>query len=296
MTNRIYVIGQLNIDYIDSAKTLANQHANASSYPLVGGTAFNAAKALKGRNFEPIIIGKVGHDPHGYLIKQAIRAAGIGFIIQEDEARPTGCCRIVFSDPDHSCQYYKTCSDDANQFDLDYFKRACESIDKEDLVFLAGHFLRHTNPDEKKEFIDILSRKAGRIILDLVPHNIYQSISLAEFNEVVRDRASVIIAEFVSLWRLIAPGSLSQAPVDADWESLFANYKVDILVIRYGLGNISKQQIRQRQQHGPPLILEPERETGFANLKSEERRGFGDALTTDFLSEFLPFVDYKSSL
>jgi sugar/nucleoside kinase (ribokinase family) len=290
MTNKIYVIGQLNIDYIVSAKTLPNQHVSSGSTPLVGGTAFNAARALKDRNFEPIIIGKVGIDHHGALIKQAIREAGIGSIIREEEARPTGCCHIVFSDPDHSCEYYKTSPDDANQFDLDFFKHVCDVISKDDFVFLAGHFLRHRDTSEKKEFIDILARKAGRIILDLVPHNIYQSITLAEFNEIVRDRASVIIAEFITLWRLIAPDSLSQAPQEDDWESIFANYQAEMFVVRYGLGNISKQQIRQRPQHRPALILEPERDTGFANLKSAERRGFGDALTADFLSKFLPVV------
>ena len=290
MINRIYVIGQLNIDYIVPANTPAEQQASVTSSPLVGGTAFNAAKALKQRNFESIIIGKVGRDRHGDLIKQAIRTAGIGFIVKEEAARPTGCCRIVFSDPDQRCQYYKSSSDDANQFDLDFLKHACDRIDKEDLVFLAGHFLRHCNTSERKEFIDVLSRKAGPIILDLVPHNIYQDLTLAKFNEIVRDTASVIIAEFITLWRLIAPDSLSRAPEEADWESLFANYQAEILVVRYGPGNISKQQIRQRAQPGPPLILEPERDTGFANLNSEERRGFGDALTADFLSKFLPVV------
>ena len=290
MINRIYVIGQLNIDYIVPAGTPGEQHASLSSHPLVGGTAFNAAKALKDRNFEPVIIGKVGSDRHGDFIKQAIRSAGIDFIIKEEAAKPTGCCRIVFSDPDHSCRYYKSSSDDANKFDLDFLKQACDRIGKEDHVFLAGHFLRHRNTSEKRELIDVLARKAGAIILDLVPHNIYQDITLAEFTGIVRDTASVIIAEFVTLWRLIAPDSRSRAPEEVDWEALFANFQTGILVARYGAGNISKQQIRQRAPHGPALVLEPEKDTGFADLNPEDRRGFGDALTAAFLSKFLPLV------
>src|SRR6185295_17258004 len=126
---------------------------------------------------------------------------------------------------------------------------------------------------------------AASVILDVVPHNIYQRITLRQFNQIVRDRTNVIIAEFSTLMRLVDPTLVPGDPTEEDWELLSANYGTETFVIRYGAGNISKQQIRQRQGHDELQILEPELNTGFANLNPYERRGFGDVLTAEVISK-----------
>jgi sugar/nucleoside kinase (ribokinase family) len=291
MGTKIYVVGHLNIDHVVSEKDLLSPGAANELQPVIGGTAFNAAKAFKARDFEPIIIGKVGNDHEAYLIKEAIKKTRIEFIIKEEKSRPTGCCRVVFSEKDDSCRYYKSVSDDANQFDLDFLKDALKGLSKTDLVFLAGHFLTHSNINQSKEFIDTVSQKAARFILDVVPHNIYQKINLSQFNEVVRDKADVIIGEFTTMMKLGDPSFIPRPPAGNDWKVLFAKYQTKGLVIRYGLANISKQQVLKRRMDDDFEILEPEMDTGFAKLNPDQRRGFGDVLTADFISRFINVLD-----
>ena len=78
----------------------------------------------------------------------------------------------------------------ANDYDLDHLEQALQlsQIGASDLVFLVGHAFVRLGAAHAKKLIDMVSRTGARIILDVVPHNMYESITPDEFNRAIEDK------------------------------------------------------------------------------------------------------------
>jgi hypothetical protein len=76
-------------------------------------------------------------------------------------------------------------------------------------------------------------------------------------------------------------------PTDSDIHDIMANFKAKIIDIRYGEANISKQIICTRDKNGETFQILEKGSTGFDGCSLEDRKGFGDKLTTKTVVKYL---------
>jgi len=290
---RIFVVGDLNVDYnltIPKQKLSVGGIIDKPS-PVVGGTAFNAARAFKESGFESIIFGKVGNDHEGRQIISEIERSNIKALLAISEAAATGNCHLIFIENDIPRTIIQE-GNNANDYDTDNLAMAIglTDIGERDIVFVVGHPFVRFDREYAKKLIDIIAEKGAKIILDVIPHNMYEKVSLADFKYIVGDRAHVIIAEFSTLMRFLGRTNTSDKPSLHEIEEVVTQFSSQIssriLIIRYGEGNIEKQTVcRINPERSLLHIIEQELDTGYTRIPLVERRGFGDRLTAKFLSE-----------
>lgn len=371
----IFVVGDLNMDYIISPTSFPQSGILDKPKPIIGGTAFNAAVAFKDKGFEPIVFGKIGNDSDGQYIQQELESRSIKSLVGISEDRHTGTCSVIFVEGTKQRWLIKE-ENNANDYDLDYLKQSLHmsQIGSGDFVFLVGHPFVRLGIDHTKKLVDMISQTGAKMILDVVPHNMHESITFDQFNHVIEDKVSILIGEYNTLMQLAGCKVIQEHPTPDDMEALFGKFRSRVLVVRSGIGSISKQIVCKRIPHGatdlgaigvsgtksvflrelrttletyfndeelrtlcfdltvdydnlggegkagkareliahldrhgtihdllvrgmelrrqvswPRLasyqILE-DKETGYANAPIKEKRGFGDALTAGFLSEF----------
>jgi len=159
---RVFVVGDLNIDRFSMLRE-----------PAIGGTAYYVAVALKvAPGFEPIVFGKVGRDPQGASILQALGAGNIYSLIGEHESKATGEVHLTptgdLSLP-FQCIWDKR--NNANDYDESNLEQALvlSAIGSGDYIFLASYLfvqkLFVTN--EINAFIQHLNSSRARILLDI---------------------------------------------------------------------------------------------------------------------------------
>jgi 3,4-dihydroxy 2-butanone 4-phosphate synthase/GTP cyclohydrolase II len=282
----IFVVGDLNVDYLLSETNLLGQNVKNSPPPVVGGTGFNAARTFKYKGFEPIIFGKIGNDREGQLIRQELEKVKFRSLVQVSENKNTGRCHLYFDESKQERLLIKE-EHNANDYDLNRLKQALvhSGIGEKDHIFIVGHFLVRHNRDDARELMSLLSKTKARIILDVVPHTMHREMKLSDFNYAVGDNAHVIIGEYPTLMGLIEPKVEKDTPDNEDWVAMLKTFRSQFLVVRYGKGNISRQTICTRVGDSGFQILEDE-DTGYLYATSEEKRGFGDGLTADFLIKY----------
>lgn len=271
-------------EYSDSG-----QHLEMSN-PMVGGTAFNAALAFSQKGFFPIIIGNVGNDAEGQYIQKTIKEKKLSNIIHKNPNKPTGTCHIFYSDSGFKKgRHFIRNKNDANVYDLRFLTAALESVraEKDELIFIASDFFVRQDISDCQNMLEAISEKSTKVILDVVPHSIYKKLRLQEFKSIIDDRVYVMIAELKTLMRFFDKDYSKDSPQFEDWDRIFANFNPRFVVIRYGVGEISKQEIRKYSDTGKIMVLQAEINTGYEKLNNDfEKRGFGDILTANFLASY----------
>ncbi len=254
-----------------------------------GGTGFNAARAFKEQGFAPVVVGRVGRDPEATLVRRALVALGITALLGEDPSRPTGRCRINLNAA-HLPHRFEVNPDNANFFDREHFAASLSAAEAAgaDLAFVAFNLLRQLPATQAASFLELVRRGGRTLILDLVPHDLYERIELAELRSALGAGVDVLIAEFRTVMRFLEPRCERAEPTADDWQALFAHFPAAALALRWGVDNISHEEIRERLAGGSSACLAALPDTGYVQLPRELRPGFGDRLTARFVWRLLP--------
>jgi sugar/nucleoside kinase (ribokinase family) len=218
--SEILVFGHL---YVDS---LVESPSESAVTVQVGGTGFNAARAFKEQGFEPILIGRVGVDPEANLVRQALAELGIRALLGEDRSRPTGRCRILLNHAAHSPDRFAVNPGNANHFDGKFFAESLSSEEaaSADLGFVAFNLLRQVAAGKAASFLDLVRRGGRTLILDLVPHKIYETRDIADLKTALGPAVDVLISELRTLMRFLDPRFDRAEPRAEDWEALFSHF------------------------------------------------------------------------
>jgi GTP cyclohydrolase II len=288
--HRVLVVGDLNVDYVLPQGAIQGGGIADKGEPLVGGTAFNSACAFKEHGFQAIVFGKVGRDKHADMIKAELRRNRLTSLLGETSDFPTGQCLVFYLD-DEGDRFIVQEEQNANDYDLENLKQALRlaRLDEGDLVFLVGHEFVRSGPDKVKQLVDLVAARKTPLVLDVVPHNMYKSVPVEEFCAALGDNVHVLIGEFRTfmgfLGRKVAYGDEDAIPENADIERLFRQFPADVLVIRCGIGSISRQLICRRGRRDGVEWLE-NHPTGYERTPDSDKRGFGDRLTADLIDRF----------
>lgn len=249
----ILVIGDMNIDYVIPAAHLERIQGQilVMGEPSVGGTAINAATAFRDKGFEPVIFGKIGDDREGQLIRDEIERRKITTLAGVTKTKSTGSCFVIFErDTQQRLMIQESAKANANDYDLDNLALALQmcKLRHDHLVFVVGHFLVRLDLESAKLLIELLAQARARIVLDIVPHDMWRYIDYHSFIDVVDERIQVLVGEYDAFMRLLGHQNIKSQPDSDDWVELFRRYKAEILIVRYGMGNIAHQVICKRMR------------------------------------------------
>jgi hypothetical protein len=160
---------------------------------------------------------------------------------------------------------------------------------------MAGHFFTRYGIEHSRKLMETVLSTGARIILDVVPHDLYTDISQDDFNFVIRDDIELLIAEYRTLMALLGRipdcrKSDEDEPTDGEIQDIMKNFKAKTIDIRYGKANISRQMVCTRDKNGETFQIIERGDTGFDGCSLEKRKGFGDKLTAKTVKKYLTSV------
>ena len=289
---RVFVTGDLNIDSVVTGLALGGINRVAASPPTVGGSAYNAAVAFAATGLSTLLYGKVGEDDNGTRILSALERTRIHNLVSRDRARPTGTCTILFfrGDDQFRTIYYPCFS--ANDYDPEDVAAALHNarLLPTDFVFASLHMYDQTGQDAHRcrQFLDRLRSSGAQVIIDIVPHMIYERIDIRSLLSIVGAPIFMLIGEYRTFLRLVRgqSGDVPDSPCVEEFSLIVNSFPADCFDCRYGIGNISEQTVFRRGAGQKPEIVSRAK-TGYEALPDEQKRGFGDWLTAATLSTLL---------
>ncbi len=283
----VLCIGDLMCDYILYCDSL-DEGIFEKPEPIIGGTVINGAIALKNQGINSIVFGKLGNDAEAKLIVGFLKDHQIGFSLGSSNILNTGSVLLVYYKKENKrLMVYDT--NNSNDYDVGNLKSTLNSFKlcSKDIALLIGHPLYNFPSDYSKNIIDAISKFGLLIVLDVVPHNMYNKVDKDILNYIISDKVSVIISEYLTLMKILRVDVLSDRPSALEIDKIFSSFRISFLVLRFGgEGNIDIQMIVKRIDEDSFMVLE-ENCTGYSLLKNEEKRSFGDVLTAKFINKYL---------
>lgn len=265
--DKIAIISDLNLDYIWEEDKLDRI--------ILGGSAVNAARSFRKHGIQPFIIGSVGKDDESKKMRELLQEEHFQAILSENEY-PTGKCNIRFENSKRTTQSQK---DNANQYDeniIPYLKE----IEKDTGIFITTHFLKRALFENVKKLVDVLQKIENDIIVDIVPHRIYEYMNIQEFSELICFPIVLLICEAETILGLSGKSVSDNMDENCSHAiNILATYlDVKFVDLRCGEGNISWQYLYARDSNGAYKVLH-KKETGYSKIDEINRIGFGDELT-----------------
>ena len=132
----------------------------------------------------------------------------------------------------------------------------------------------------------MLRTSGARMIIDIVPHDIYQCLNLECLQKFLLGPVFAIVAEWHTLTNLVGIGLASDIPTRSDFELVCSALTAEYYLCRYGVGNISRELIF-RLSHTTLEQVGDARETGYEHVPDSQKAGFGDRLTCDAMRQIL---------
>jgi hypothetical protein len=125
------------------------------------------------------------------------------------------------------------------------------------------------------------------LIVDIVPHKLYEHLSLKQLKDMVGQPPFMWIAEFITFLGLIDRNQARDHPGNEDEPTL--GYLIAIasafagryIVCRFGMGNISDEVLFDTAIG--PCGTSIRRDTGYQTLPENDKPGFGDRLTAELI-------------
>ena len=298
---KILVLGDLNIDVIFESIQLG-QNKPANPEKVVGGVGVNASLAFKNENFIPIIHGKVGNDYYGKIIIDKLIREEVLSLIEIDDKKPTCLCNILyFSNND----YLRTIFYDnynANDYDINALIKVISEINLNisDYIYLPLYLIPQVNYDLNYcyKYYSILKKSKAKHIIDIVPHKLYDFISIKEFCFIFNNAVFVIIGEYKTFMNLIDTDLVigeCDSPSDLEYLTISENFHSKYYVCRFGEGSISLQSVFFVDNNSNIIFIEKNINTGYTSLlNSSLKRGYGDILTAKTLKKIISFDKIKN--
>jgi sugar/nucleoside kinase (ribokinase family) len=255
-----------------------------------GGSALIFCLKAAEAGFTNFLLSKVGDDLTGQKIREEIRRHPlIEFPESLAAEQPTGHAVIV---RDRSQVRLLVNNEDNANFhlqttDVEGFAReiaACKAL------HVSGYCLKersHPRFQATLQAMEIARRgQDGRkpaVILDVVPHRIYENFSFPEFHAITQN-VDILVSEVATLRRFLGLGDRSET-IDRElaFETLTkASQVYQNLVLRFGPSGCDSQ-IAWRRGDRQSEYLE---DSGHSRLDPARQRGFGDILTLNALKNF----------
>ena len=272
--DKIAIISDINIDkiWVDSKLTTIR----------LGGCAVNAARSFQKRFVQPIIIGSVGKDEEAITVKNLLEKEHFRYLLNSSEY-PTGVCNITY---DNGVRNTKSQKCNANQYDCNVAK-ALTQIDDDAYIFITTHFLLRACNEDRTKMLKTLKNLKNKIIVDIVPHRIYEKINFQKFIDQFSFPIFLLIAEAETILYMNNKYQKEYNNLDeiCNIAIKYIETKLDVqyVALRCGTGNISWQYLYRRNDVGR-FILYKKINTGYETLDLEEGIGFGDELTANTLN------------
>ncbi len=285
----VFVTGDLNVDHVATNVVLGGITRVAHNPPTVGGSALNAAFALRAAGFHSVVFGKVGADADGDHILSALSTHQIQCFVNRHNSRPTGSCNIIYFEGEkYPRTIYYACGN-ANDYEIDSLDEALRAaaLTQNDFVFSPLHLYDQTDGDRNhcRAFFHKLRSSGARVIVDVVPHGIYELLDAMTLVDIIGGPVFVMIGEYRTFMNLTA-ACADDMPTQADCDRIAQHFESTYFLCRFGIGNISRELVFRRTATGADII-EAAAETGYESLPDVEKRGFGDRLTASTLKRIL---------
>ena len=289
---KVFVTGDLNLDCIWRAVSFGGISRVPPPILQVGGSAYNAAAAFNRAGFQAILFGSVGTDQNGDLILDSTAKQGVATFVTRHASKPTGTCNLVYFEGDKHLRSVFYPHPNANIYDIGALRKALHfaTLRADDLIFSPFHLFEQLDHSHYKcqEFLQTLTDAGSRVIIDLVPHTLYESLTADELNDMIGGPIYMFIGEYHTFLGLLGrrPSSGMLSPTYTDCELVANAFRADYFVCRYGIGNIS-QQLLFRSAKGRLLDVGRPTSTGYEEVSASDRCGFGDRLTAETLHTLL---------
>lgn len=288
----LVVLGDVNMDYLVRA-SLPFPFSSVRENGLIcweeidevpGGTGLNFCAFAAEDGYRGLIIGKVGSDPAGMAITGWLTARGVDVPERWTNARPTG--KAIIMRDSSGVRMVINNSFNANHAltvaDIDAHLAALQTCR---MVYVSGYNISDpgsARQDATLRAMALAQAGAGSpaVVLDVVPHRIYEKLSFAQFREMTR-QVDILISEIATMRRFLGLGSSSELIDDAlakdTAEQVAAHYPRAAL--RYGPSGCDHEILIDAEagafvQHA----------TGHHEIA--DKRGYGDRLALAALRTF----------
>ncbi len=289
--NTVVIISDLNVDKVlylhDDGKFCG---FNEGIREMTGGCAFNSACIFKKENLDPVILGSVGEDLEGKHILKDLEENDLKAFIYISN-RPTGKSQLLYRNGNR-----EICSEceNANEYDsriavmLDAMR-----LSEKNLVYITTHILIRGMKENVFAIVNSIYKTHAKIVIDIVPHNIYNCTTWKFFCEVFNRPVFMVICELKTILLLHSQCNYTIGEEDLVDDQIFdaileevysSNLDIKYLVLRYGYQNIGKQRVYENR--GGKFCLRSDEETDFKNLEPEKCRGYGEVLTAKLLKKY----------
>lgn len=290
----IAVFGDINVDSVATVNLpfrFADLVDNGviTWLPLVdvpGGSGLNFARFAREAGYSALLVGRVGDDLAGRLVSEWLASSGILAAVSVSARSATGRALIARDQRDVRLLVNNDVSANADLSPSD-IEGHWDDIAGSGMIYISGYCLMDREVCRYKATRDLLARLADRgpgsrprIVFDVVPHRIYETMGFEEFAEITRG-VDILISEVATMRRFLGLGSRAET--------------VDTACAGETLAALKRRYPRSILRYGPSGCDEEllwdgttgrscQRETGHA--RAGDRRGFGDRLTLDALSGF----------
>jgi len=289
--NTVVIISDLNVDkvlylYDDGGFCGFNDGIRE----MTGGCAFNSACTFKKENLDPVILGSIGEDPEGKLILKDLEKNELKAFVYKSN-RPTGKSQLLYR---HDSREICSERENANEYDakiavmLDAMR-----LSEKNLVYITTHILIRGTKENVLAIRNSIYNTKAKIVIDIVPHNIYNSTTWDFFCEVFDRPVFMVICELKTILSLHSQWNdtigeeelIDDRVFEEILEKVYSSgLDIRYLVLRYGYQNIGKQRVYEKR--GDKYSLRSDEETGFKKLEAEKRRGYGEVLTAKLLKKY----------
>jgi sugar/nucleoside kinase (ribokinase family) len=287
---RVVVCGDLCVDYIIALEKWDENMIISRPYPgNMGGTGYNASLCFRDAGIVPILSGSVGGDREGQCILESVKKQNIPSFLTKQETKSTGVCEIIYQD-DKRLLIQNDDENTANDYNPETLRQTIKqyNIQSHDFIFVATHSLSRFSIDHAKKFFEAVYDSGARVVVDAVPHDLYKNIKISDFCAVVQ-KPDVLIGELNTFMRLTGRSSDNineqYVPSHEDIRAFYTAINTNILDVRFGIGNISRQWILRRE--GKKIAVVEQNHTGYESIQDKhERRAFGDRLTASVITQY----------
>jgi GTP cyclohydrolase II len=281
---RFFIFGDINVDEVINHGNEIVKRGIIYVEPerRIGGTAYNAATALVEKGYDVVLYGRVGDDSDGDFVRKELERAKLTAILFQSE-KPTGTASLhYFGEKSPERLVYHTSNSANDEYEINDVRATLDfyKADAHDFIFLPCHiFQRERNLDTLRSFFKAIKSHNSRLIMDLVPHDLLDFVSAKTFLSLAASHVHMLVTELTTLLALLEISNETREPTDSIIRKILRKLPVSIIILRFGIANISKQWVIKRISHGYE-ILDRLDDTGFLK-EHRHRRGFGDRLMAD---------------
>lgn len=288
---KVLVIGDLNFDLVYN-NVIIGQNNDIKPKRVAGGSGLNASIEFKKAGFNPIVIGKVGDDVYGKCVLDKILKENLSSAVVVDKYLPTCICNIIYMSGGGDFRTILFDDESANDYNVDYLRHVIRSniFDANDYVYLTLYLFVHLKYDINKccEYIEVLMSIKAKLIVDIVPHNLYLRISMSDFRCLFESNMYMLIGEyhtFLGLMGIEKNVSSNDGPSYDDCIAISEKFHSRFYICRFGYHNISCQTMFYRLED-KVIFIEKNKDTGYLKLDDVmKKRGYGEYLTSLALIE-----------